>query len=140
MLHLAPNLIPYSSELGQHLFFRTFEGIGIVEAYVEALSYLSCKNWTCLFGTSADGDDVIPLVVEVLVERLGVMMADVYADFVHHLDAEWMNLSGRFGASRTDVPIGMKMLEYALSHLAAATVTGAYDEDVHVVKDEVVIE
>jgi len=62
------------------------------------------------------------------------MMADIYTDFLHHLDTERMNLCGWFSSCRTDIPIGMKVLEYALCHLATASVAGANNEDVHIVK------
>ena len=93
--HPSSYLVTHPTEFLQDLFFRTCECVGIIEADVHTLPYLSQECRTAFPGSTANGDDIIPTLIQVLRHILGEMGTDIDADLSHHLYCKRMDLRGR---------------------------------------------
>lgn len=73
----------------------TRECTRIVKADVKFFNNLTDECRTGFLGSTAYSDDVIPTLVYILRDILGIMTADIYPYLCHHLDGKRMNLGGR---------------------------------------------
>jgi hypothetical protein len=127
--HLA-DLVPHAAELRQHLLLVAFGVCGVIEAPVMAI-HLPGIEGARLVGVAADSDDGLNLAVEKCVHVLRCVGGNVDADLLQHLDRLGVDKAGGFRprAVHVDEVAGGGM-EDAFSHVAAAGITGAEDEDV----------
>lgn len=94
---------------------------------MQALPHLADKYRATLLGAATYGDDIIPTLVKILRDILGIMTADVNPYLCHYLDGKRMNLRRRPYSCRTDFRLWMKMLKDSVGHLTAASIAGAKD-------------
>lgn len=115
-------LITHTTELFHNLFFRTSECVWIIKADVETLPYRSDKRRTTFLGTATYCDDIVPTLVKILRDTLGIMLADVDPYLSHNFDGKRMDLTCGSYSSRAYFCLRMKTLKNTMSHLAAASV------------------
>ena len=120
-----PYLITYPTELLDDLLFGASECIWIVKSYMQTLPHLADKRRATLLGSTTHGDDIIPTLVKILRDILGIMGTDVNPYLSHYLDGKRMDLRCRPYSCRTDFRLRMKTLKDAVGHLTAASVAGA---------------
>ena len=127
--HLA-YLVPDAAELLQHLLLTAYGVGGIIEAPVMAIQ-LPGKDGAHLVGVATDSDDGRNLAVEKCVHVLRCVGGNVDADLLQHLDRLRVDKAGgvRTRAVHVDEVAGGGT-EDAFSHVAAAGISSAEDEDV----------
>ena len=129
--HPSSYLVTHPTEFLQDLFFRACECVGIIEADVHTLPYLSNECRATLLGSTAYSDDIIPALIQILRHVLGEMGTDIDAYLSHHLYCKWMDLRGWSYSCRAYFCIGMKVLKDAVGHLTAAPVACTKDKISH---------
>ena len=85
-------LITHTTELLDDLLFGASESIWIVEAYMQTLPHLADKRRATLLGSATHGDDIIPTLVKILRDILGIMSTDVNPYLRHYLDGKRVDL------------------------------------------------
>ena len=126
--HLT-DFIAHAAEDEKLLLFGAGGVGGVVKAPVVAV-YLAGKHGAGLIGIAADGDDGFNVLIEELIEVLGMMRGDVDADLGHDFDGEGMDVAGGLGAGAGDgVAFTQDVAEDAFGEVGAAGVAGAEDED-----------
>src|SRR5690554_7263324 len=92
------DLVAHADEFAPDECFGTGGVRRVVEAHVQAGFDFAQKGGTGFVGASANGDYVIPPVVEILGYRIGGMSADGDADFCHGLNGFGVEFAAGFGA------------------------------------------
>ena len=59
--------------------------LGVIESEMELVFYLSCKARAALFGSSTNGNYIVPGGGEVMAYRCGVMMSNRYTSLLNNL-------------------------------------------------------
>ena len=119
------DLISHPSELAPDEVLLSYRMGGIVETNMQSGFHFPDEGRTDFIGAPTNGDHIIPFLIQVLLHRIGSVMADVDADLLHYSYSPLVQLAGGFGARRADSKGGVKRLQKAVGHLAAATVAGA---------------
>jgi hypothetical protein len=127
--HVA-DLVPHAAKLGQHLLLAALGVRGVIEAPVMAI-HLPGIDGARLVGVAADSDDGRNLAVEKCVHVLRCVGGNVDADLLQHLDRLGVDEAGGFRPRAVHVDeVAGGGTEDAFSHVAAAGIPGAEDEDV----------
>lgn len=114
--------------------FRRADGVRrVVETDVQAFAHFAGECRTTFVGTAANGDDIIPFLVEVGVDVGRNVVADVDTRFLHYFYGFRIDLLGRFRTTRKHFERCVERLEKAVCHLAAAAVACAKDQNSHIV-------
>lgn len=127
--HLT-HLVADAAEFLQHLLLTALGMSGIIEAPVVTIQ-LPGKDGAYLVSVAADSDDSRDLAVKKCVHVLRCVGGNVDADLLHHLDRLGVDEAGgvRPRAVHVNEAIGSGT-EDAFSHVTAAGISGAEDEDV----------
>ena len=115
-------LITHTTELFHNLFFRTSECIRVIETDMKFIYNLSNKRWAGFFCPATYSYDIVPTLVKILRDTLGIMLADVDPYLSHNFDGKRMDLTCGSYSSRAYFCLRMKTLKNTMSHLAAASV------------------
>ena len=119
------NLIAYATEFAFDKFGRTHGVARVVEADVQAFFHFPDKCRAHFVGAAANGNHVIPLVVEVFIHLVGCVVADINTDFSHRFYRSGIQFPRCFRSGGTNRDTRIERLQETVRHLAAATVSGA---------------
>lgn len=123
------NLIAHATEYGESLLGSAGRVRGIVETPMMPV-HLAGKHRTHLVGIAAHGDDGLDRLMEELVQVLRLVAGNVDADFRHHLNGEWMNVTCGFRSGASDAKPPLRHgAQNALGKVATARVACAKNQD-----------
>lgn len=93
--------------------------------------HLSGENGTRFSSVVAHRDDRLDFHLEIGFEVFGVVGRKINADFSHHFYRQRVDVACGFGSGTVDIKqVSGGMAQRAFSHMAAAGVAGAKNEDV----------
>lgn len=127
------NLVADAAELGLDEGWCASGMRQVIETDVQPFPYFPSEHGAGVAGSSAYGDDIVPLLAEVGVDVGGYVTAEVDTHFFHDLYGQRIDLWGRFSTAGIDFQGRVERLQEAVSHLAAATVSGAKNQDSHTI-------
>jgi len=126
------NFVADAAVFAGDVFGAAYDMRWVIKADVETLLDVADEVGAAFVGAAADGDDVVPWQLKVLLYGIGVVMADVDANFCHMLDGACVEASCGLCACGAGIHVGVEAGEEAMRHLAAAAVACAEDKDIHV--------
>lgn len=123
------DLVSHTPELGQNVFICSSHFGGIVEPNVETVFDLPDKDRTRFLRIVADGDDVIELIPQKVINALRTAPRDIETKLLHHGNGFRMNFTRRKCAGRINFNILVEGFQEAFRHLAATGIAGTQDEN-----------
>ena len=125
VLHLLLYLVTGMAEGFEAFLLGALHQRRVGKTDMQSLHYFAHKSRARFVGTATDGDDIVPLLVQVTRNVCGRVLRDVNAYLLQHLDCHRVHSLCWLSARREDLQTRIEGLEQAVCHLAAAAIACA---------------
>ena len=103
ILHLLLYLIAGVTKGGEAFLLGALHQRRVIKTDMHSLHYLAHKSRARFVGTATDGDDIVPLLVQVARDMCGRVLRDVDAYLLQHLDCHRVHSLCWLSACREDL-------------------------------------